>query len=202
MAGVSSIGLEQFLIVASIFAFAISFHEYAHAWAADRLGDPGPRLAGRLTLNPRAHLDLLGTVMLVVLGIGFARPVLVNESRFRHPVRDMMWVALAGPAANVVLAVVAALWLRSGLVPFGSFGVRLLVQAVSLNLALALFNLLPIPPLDGSRVLRAFVGWRTRMWLARWEPYGFFLLLLLGYTGWLRYLVFRPASALTRILLG
>jgi len=200
--------LSSLLLLAPVFALAISFHEYAHAWMADRLGDPGPRLAGRLTLNPRAHLDFLGTVMLLLLGIGFARPVMVNASRFRDPVRDMMRVALAGPVANLLLAAAAAMLIRlgEGLYPRFAFDVplvyRFLYVAVRLNVALALFNLLPIPPLDGSRILRAFVSWQTRDLLNRLEPYGFFLLLLVGYMGWLGALVFRPTAILTRLLVG
>lgn len=194
--------LERLLVLVPIFAFAISFHEYAHAWMADRLGDPGPRWAGRLTLNPLAHLDLVGTIMLLMLGIGFARPVVVDPSRFRNPVRDMMWVALAGPVANLLLACVAALMVRTGPGLLGPFAMDVLARAVWLNVALALFNLLPIPPLDGSRIVRAFVGWRTRLALSRLEQYGFLLIIVLGYTGWLGRLVFRPALALTRILLS
>lgn len=200
--------LQHLLVLAPIFAFAVSFHEYAHAWMADRLGDPGPRLAGRLTLNPLAHLDFLGTVMLLLLGIGFARPVMVDPSRFRDPVRDMMRVALAGPVANLLLAVLAAFLLRSlpvvaprSLLP-SPFLYQFLFVAVRLNVALALFNLIPIPPLDGSRILRAFVGWRTRALVDTLEPYGFLLVLLLGYMGWLGTLVFRPAALITRFLVG
>lgn len=194
--------LERLLVLVPIFAFAISFHEYAHAWMADRLGDPGPRWEGRLTLNPLAHLDLVGTLMLLLLGIGFARPVVVDPSRFRNPVRDMMWVALAGPVANLLLACVAALLVRTGPGLLGPFAMDVLARAVWLNVALALFNLLPIPPLDGSRIVRAFVGWRARLALSQLEPYGFLLIIVLGYTGWLGRLVFRPAFALTRILLS
>lgn len=194
--------LERLLVLVPVFAFAISFHEYAHAWMADRLGDPGPRWAGRLTLNPLAHLDLVGTMMLLLLGIGFARPVVVEPSRFRNPVRDMMWVALAGPVANLLLACIAAFLVRAGAGLLGPFVIDVLARAVWLNVALALFNLLPIPPLDGSRIVRAFVGWRARLTLSRLEPYGFLLIIVLGYTGFLGRLVFRPALALTRILLS
>lgn len=193
---------DRLIVLAPAFLLAISFHEFAHAWMAVRLGDPGPRFAGRLTLNPLAHLDFLGTIMLLLVGIGFARPVQVDPTRFRRPTMDMMWVALAGPAANIILAVGAALLLRVSAFPLGLWLERFLIQSVWLNIALACFNLLPIPPLDGSRIIRPFVSWRTRMLLAQLEPYGFLIILLLSYIGLLSTLVFRPAFFLSRLLLG
>jgi len=193
---------ERLIVLAPAFLLAISFHEFAHAWMAVRLGDPGPRFAGRLTLNPLAHLDFLGTVMLLLVGIGFAKPVQVDPTRFRRPIVDMMWVALAGPASNIILAVAAALLLRMSALPLGLWLERFLVQSVWLNIALACFNLLPIPPLDGSRIIRPFVSWRARMLLAQLESYGFLIILLLSYTGILSALVFRPAFFISRLLLG
>lgn len=193
---------ERLIVLAPAFLLAISFHEFAHAWMAVRLGDPGPRFAGRLTLNPLAHLDFLGTVMLLLVGIGFAKPVQVDPTRFRRPIVDMMWVALAGPASNIILAVAAALMLRMSVLPLGLWLERFLVQSVWLNIALACFNLLPIPPLDGSRIIRPFVSWRARMLLAQLESYGFLIILLLSYTGILSALVFRPAFFISRLLLG
>lgn len=193
---------ERLIVLAPAFLLAISFHEFAHAWMAVRFGDPSPRYAGRLTLNPLAHLDFLGTVMLLLVGIGFAKPVQVDPTRFRRPIVDMMWVALAGPASNIILAVAAALLLRMSALPLGLWLERFLVQSVWLNIALACFNLLPIPPLDGSRIIRPFVSWRARMLLAQLESYGFLIILLLSYTGILSALVFRPAFFISRLLLG
>lgn len=193
---------ERLIVLAPAFLLAISFHEFAHAWMAVRFGDPSPRYAGRLTLNPLAHLDFLGTVMLLLVGIGFAKPVQVDPTRFRRPIVDMMWVALAGPASNIILAVAAALLLRMSALPLGLWLERFLVQSVWLNIALACFNLLPIPPLDGSRIIRPFVSWRARMLLAQLESYGFLIILLLSYTGILSALVFRPAFVISRLLLG
>lgn len=196
------IALDRLILLAPLFAMAISFHEYAHAWMADRLGDPGPRWSGRLTLNPLAHLDLWGTLMLLFIGIGFAKPVMVDARRFRDPVRDMMRVALAGPVANLILAVAFAAIFRAFGPALGPVWTRFLFLGVWLNVALAFFNLLPIPPLDGSRIVSAFVDWRTRRFLAQMEPYGFLLLIMLSYTGLLRVLVFGPAQATVRFLVG
>lgn len=196
------IAWDRLILLAPLFAMAISFHEYAHAWMADRLGDPGPRWAGRLTLNPLKHLDLWGTLMLLFIGIGFAKPVMVDARNFRDPVRDMMRVALVGPVANLILAVVFAVILRTLGPALGPVWDRFLFQGVWLNVALAFFNFLPIPPLDGSRIVSAFVGWRTRYFLAQMEPYGFLVLILLSYAGLLRVLVFAPTRLTVRLLVG
>jgi Zn-dependent protease len=151
----------EFLLLVPPLLFALTVHEWSHGYTAMRLGDPTARLLGRLTLNPLAHLDPLGTILLLLPPhFGWAKPVPVDERYLQHPRRDMMWIALAGPISNILLALVFGTALRllplremqaSG--PMGSAGVYMLAMSVQLNLLLAAFNMLPIFPLDGSRVL-------------------------------------------------
>jgi len=146
------------------FIIGLTVHEFCHAWAANRLGDSTARDQGRMTLNPIAHLDLFGTLALVLAGFGWAKPVPVDASRLRSPRGDMALIAIAGPFSNLVLAVLIAFGLRA----FAAFGggslllsstvaVQVIVQAVWINVVLAVFNLIPLPPLDGSRILAAVI---------------------------------------------
>ncbi len=179
--------LGEALVLAPPFLAGLTFHELAHGMVADRLGDPTPRAAGRLTLNPLKHLDPLGVVFFFLVKIGWAKPVQVNPGYFRNPERDMMLVALAGPAANLVLAVLSALLLRGLLLlplPAAMELVLLMLAAsVWINVMLAVFNLLPVPPLDGSRILRGVLPRGLRPLFDGLERWGFLLLLLLFYTG-------------------
>ena len=188
--------LETLLLFVPAALLAISIHEYAHAAVAYRLGDPTPRYQGRLTLNPLAHLDPIGTLLLVLFHFGWARPVPIQPSHFADPRRGTMLVALAGPVANLVLAYGLSL-LASVLVPFlyaaspaVGWATREFVRAnVVLNLALAAFNLIPLPPLDGSRILVGLLPARWAWRLARLETYGFLLLALLVVSGGARYVL-------------
>lgn len=162
---------------------AATFHEYAHALVADRLGDPTPRAMARLSLNPLVHLDLLGTLFFVVFGFGWARPVPVNPRNFADPRRGMLQVALAGPLANVTVAfVVGALLKLPGLAAEPLAG-AVLSTLIWINVILAIFNLIPIPPLDGSRILESLLVGRQALTYARLQPYGTLVLLVLLYTG-------------------
>lgn len=168
---------------------AITLHEAAHGFVADRLGDPTARQAGRLSLNPFRHIDPWGTVLLPGLLLlmrspflfGYARPVPVNVMQLRHPRRDMALVALAGPLTNLAMAIVAALLLSpSQMLPGDTqrWVVANLFNAINLNVILAVFNLLPIPPLDGGRVLVALLPPSLARPVARIEPLGIVLVLL------------------------
>lgn len=193
---------------------AVTFHEVAHGYVANWLGDPTARLAGRLTLNPLRHLDVLGTLaFLVTRMIGWAKPVPVNPRYFRDPVRGMMLVALAGPVMNFLLAGLFALAIRGveyvgeGVFP-GTLAFRVLqplaymCQAgVMVNLALGVFNLLPVPPLDGSNVLAAFLPPLLAARYMAFGRWGFFLLLLLAVTGLLGTLIMPPVTFLSQLLL-
>lgn len=165
---------------------ALTFHEYAHGKVAYLLGDPTPKYQGRLTLNPLAHLDPLGTLLLIVAGFGWAKPVQVNPFYFQMDRRKgMMLVALAGPLMNLVLAYLGAVAWRIS----GSWGLRgdflfsFFNLLVVYNVVLAVFNLLPIPPLDGSRILAGLVSRESASYLYRLESLGPFLLLFLIATG-------------------
>ena len=186
--------LTDLLLLAPPLLFALTIHELAHGLVANALGDPTARLAGRLTLNPLKHLDPLGTLAFFLIKFGWAKPVPVNPGYFRHPRQDMLWVALAGPASNLVLAVVSALLIKVVQLllqlPLGNLGAAvlfplgaMLVASVWINLVLAVFNFLPVPPLDGGRILAGLLPEGMARGLRRVEPYGFFLVLLLSFTG-------------------
>jgi len=167
---------------------ALSVHEYAHARAADGMGDPTPRLNGRLTLEPWAHLDPIGTLMLILFRFGWARPVPINPRNFRDPRRGVLITSLAGPLANVALAAVAAFllafrvdaWPLINQVPH-IFEVIYFIFLI--NLFFAVFNLIPVPPLDGSKILMALLPGRQAYAFSRIEQYGPLILMLLLFSG-------------------
>lgn len=162
---------------------ATTCHEYAHALVADRLGDPTPRELGRLTLNPLVHLDPIGTLSILFFGFGWARPVPVNARNFHDPRQGMLQVALAGPLANVTVAfIVGALLQVPGLFA-GTLAGDLVELVVLINALLAIFNLIPVPPLDGSRVVESLLPAKQAVEFARFQPYGMIILLGLLYTG-------------------
>jgi len=165
--------------------FAFTFHEFAHAWTADRFGDDTPRLYGRLTLNPMAHLDFLGSLMLITVGFGWAKPVPINPRRLReHSPAAPMLVALSGPLSNFVLAVLGAFPLRLGLVvptaakvAFFPTPYQFLLYFVFTNLGLMLFNLIPLPPLDGEEILDYLIPPQLESGWERIKPYGPYILI-------------------------
>jgi Zn-dependent protease len=172
--------LETFLWLIPFLLVSLVLHELAHAVVATRLGDPTPREQGRLTLNPIAHLDPLGTIMFGVtyfttgLLFGWARPVLVDMRRFRHPKQGMALVAAAGPATNFLLALGAIAYIVHGN-PEGRW-LDVALQAFTVNIVLGIFNLIPIPPLDGSRIVGALLPDRAYASWAAFDQYGMFVL--------------------------
>ena len=169
---------------------AFSFHEFAHAWVADHFGDDTPRLHGRLTLNPLAHLDPIGSLMLIFAGFGWAKPVPVNPYALRRRSESaMMWVSLAGPLSNFLLAILAAIPFRAGLlsssIAYISIGGifpsldQFLLEWIYINLVLMLFNLIPLAPLDGEKIADYFFPPSWADFLERIRPYGPMILLLL-----------------------
>lgn len=164
--------------------FALTFHEYAHAWAAWKLGDPTARSMGRLSLNPLVHLDPAGTIMLIItvmsgFGIGWAKPVPVDPRYLRNPRKDMLWIALAGPVSNIILAFILVgvfTHMPSGGVLTDTLR-QMIRYGIIINLALAFFNMLPIPPLDGSRVLRGLLPPAQAQRYGQLEMYGPILLI-------------------------
>ena len=193
--------------------FAITAHEVAHGWVAKRLGDPTAMMLGRLTLNPIKHIDPLGT--LVVPGLllwmggfvfGWAKPVPVTWENLRNPRRDVAWVALAGPMANLVMALMWAGIMKIGLTLMDTSAWAAMPMAymgaagIEINLVLMLLNLIPIPPLDGGRVLGAVLPGPASYRLSRLEPYGFLILLVLMMTNVLTWIMAPPLTALRRLL--
>ncbi|HLS88546.1 MAG TPA: site-2 protease family protein [Sphingobacteriaceae bacterium] len=164
---------------------ALVLHEYAHARTADALGDPTPRNMGRLTLNPIPHIDPIGLLMLFIFRFGWAKPVPVNPYYFKDARRGMLLVAAAGPATNIVLAFIIRL--AMGLLPWqwmiGGYLPQALQYAYLINLYLAVFNLLPVPPLDGSRILAGLVPAETAEFIDSLETYGWLILVILLWTG-------------------
>ena len=171
------------VLLAAVIALLVglTFHEFSHALVADELGDGRPRAMGRLTLNPIPHIDPIGAVMLLIAGFGWAKPVMVNPYALRNWVRSMWLVAAAGPVANFVVAVgFAVIYRVLDLVGVeGGFLVSLVRNVVLLNVLLALFNFIPIPPLDGYNAVLSFLPPRTAMTVQRYAPYGILVLLLL-----------------------
>jgi len=177
--------IESLLLIAPPILMALTFHEYAHAYAAHRLGDDTARLSGRLTLNPLRHLDPLGTIMIFLVHFGWAKPVPVNPYNLRNPKKDMLWISAAGPLSNMLLALISGLLFRL----FSDYamiaernslaGLLLLVVFFSLkiNLALAIFNILPIAPLDGSKILYGLLPPGFGMMILTLERYGPFILI-------------------------
>lgn len=199
------LGLEPAELIARIVVLLVAFtiHELAHAVTADYLGDDTPRLMGRMTLNPLAHLDPLGSLLLLVSGFGWAKPVMVNPLRM-HKVPNiraaMALVAIAGPVSNIIMAIMAAIPFRLGLLfpemgnsagifPSISF---LLTEFIWINLVLAVFNMIPLAPLDGSKVLAGLVPKEMAYRLQGLEQYGPIILLILIFSG--RFLPFDPIS--------
>jgi len=197
-----------FALTFPLFMMAVVVHEVSHGWVALTLGDTTALDAGRLTLNPFKHIDPVGTILLPLMlmmlrlpAFGWAKPVPVNPLRFKHPKQGMVWVGVAGPIANFILAGVAALFVHA--LPLGedSLWVQVGTMLVIINLLLGLFNLLPIPPLDGSRVLVGILPAQYARGFLKMERWGFPILVALIYLGFVRKVLF-PAVEWMAGLLG
>ncbi|MGH2445628.1 MAG: site-2 protease family protein [Candidatus Limnocylindria bacterium] len=182
----------QLIGIAVALVVGITFHEFSHAFIADQLGDHRPRALGRVSLNPAAHIDPVGAIVFLLAGFGWGKPVPVNVYALRPGRIGMAWVAAGGPVANVIVAVATAVVYRVlDTVGIGGFALDLLFFIIFYNFLLAIFNLIPIPPLDGYNVLLAFLPPRAVFTVQRYAPYGMILLLLL---------VFLPGSPLGALL--
>jgi Zn-dependent protease len=205
------VSLAQIFIGFIVLLFSLTVHESAHAWTADRLGDPTARMLGRVSLNPLVHADPIGTIVFPLLAmisgiplIGWAKPVPVVSRHLHHPRRDFVLVAAAGPASNLTLAIAAALLLS--VFPISPMRIgepnvsvplaAILSNAVRLNVLLAVFNMIPIPPLDGGNVLAGLLPGRLAISYNRLRPYGFVLLYALMLTGRLSDIIVPPARLL------
>ncbi len=199
--------IQQFIILAPPFLFALTIHEFSHGYIARYLGDPTAENQGRLTLNPLKHIDLMGVICFFLIKIGWAKPVPVDPRYFKNPQRDMLWVSLAGPASNLFLAIASAVLIKfvmffSSILP--SFILYPLVQMVGasvwINIMLAVFNLVPIPPLDGSKILMGLLPPSQARTFAKLEPYGFIILLILFYSGFLPKIIFPIISFAQKLI--
>jgi len=197
----------QFAVV----LFALSVHESAHAWSADKFGDPTARLMGRVTLNPLAHIDLIGTIIIPLILVwaggpvfGWAKPVMVNPNNLRNRRRDGMLVSAAGPISNLLVAgatILVFLALRSAHLLLSVPLVTILLFLIIINIYLAVFNLIPIPPLDGSGVLEGVLRGDALRFYEQIKPYGFFILIIVIYTHLLDYIA-DPIFRLVMKILG
>ena len=194
--------LSSIVLTFAAIIIASTCHEFAHALVADRLGDSTARNLGRLSLNPLVHLDPLGTLLFVVFGFGWARPVPVNPLNFRSPREGMLQVALAGPLANVTVAFVLGTVVKTQVAPVGLPLGQFAAVVVWINVILAVFNLLPIPPLDGSRILEGLLPPQQAHSFSRLQPYGAIVLLLLMYTGLVGYVIGPAARWLYAVSIG
>lgn len=197
-------------ILILILFISITLHEYAHGWVAFKLGDPTPKQAGRLTLNPLAHIDPFGTIILPILllvlssrigqpfAIGYAKPVPINPYHFKNPKRDTALVGLAGPSMNILIALTLSLMVRFG---FSLFA-EAIILGIMINLLLAVFNLVPIPPLDGSKLLIPILPKKAASSYLKLEPYGFFILALLLLGGFFEWFIVPLANIILVSFLG
>lgn len=198
-----------FVFLAVLIAF--SLHEFAHAFAADKFGDPTPRSMGRVTLNPRVHLDVLGTLLIFIAGFGWAKPVLINRANFKKPRLMGIIVSIAGPLSNLLIAFIG-LFIVYLLGYFGLFdkmnyGVheaisRFFGYLISLNVMLFLFNLLPLPPLDGYRIVQDLLPIEQRIKLQQYEQWAIYLFLLMVFLPPLYNVVLGPYLSLQRPILN
>lgn len=187
----NGLGLKEILLRLPIIFIAITVHEYAHGYAALKMGDPTAKLSGRLSMNPLAHMDIVGALSMLIFGFGWAKPVPINPNNFKNHKKGTVIVSLAGPISNLFLAflgsVLYGIFRRIG---FGNFSAQfseifygLLAQLILLNVCFGIFNLVPFPPLDGAKIVGAFLPYKTYFKIMQYERYAFPILIVLMYFG-------------------
>ncbi len=203
--------LEDTLLLIPGFLVGFAMHEFAHALAADKLGDPTPRQQGRLTIEPWPHIDIFGFITLILVGFGWAKPVQVNPANFKNPRRDDIIVSLAGPLTNIALAVLFALSIvvlrQLNILENAQYEIRhytelILGNAVWINILLAVFNLLPIPPLDGSHVVANLLPYEWAYRYMSLQVYSIFIFIALMLTRAYVYVIFLPTAILFTIIMS
>jgi len=206
--------ITELIILAPPLLMALTLHEFAHGYVAYRLGDPTAKTLGRLTLNPLKHLDPIGTLAFFLIKFGWAKPIPVNPNYLKNPKQDMLWVALAGPVTNLILAIASALlakglWLFAAMIPYSATAEAflvpinaMLIASVWINLVLCIFNFLPIPPLDGSRILAGLLPNDLARSYIKVERYGFIIILILAFSGVLSKVILPVISFANGLLLS
>ncbi|MDQ0111726.1 site-2 protease family protein [Paenibacillus harenae] len=201
--------LEDLPFIALVLIIAFTVHEFAHAYSAYKFGDDTAYLAGRVTLNPRVHLDVIGTILLLIAGFGWAKPVPVRASRFKHPRLMGIVVSAVGPLSNLIIGALGILLLlvlhETGLMYAGSRGVEMALERffnylISINILLFVFNLIPLPPLDGYRILTDLMPLRIRFKMEQNVQWGMFVFLLIVFIPPLRRVTLDPILGLTDVI--
>ncbi len=196
----------EILLIFSIIIFSIVFHEYAHGLVAYKLGDNTPKASGRLTINPIKHIDMAGTIILPILliiithgkfVIGYAKPVPINPNHFKNPKRDIMWVGLAGPLSNLLSAIILFILLRSGVKGIIENAVQ---YGIVINLIFFIFNLIPIPPLDGSRIISALLPYKSAYKYLKLETAGIITIIMLLISGMINWFITPILRALLDVI--
>ena len=199
--------LQRAIIAAPVILFSLTVHEFFHAWSADKFGDPTAKNLGRLTLNPLAHLDLMGTIMMVASGFrfGWAKPVPVNPFNLRNRRLANLWISAAGPLSNVGLAIIAGIifrMIRAAGVELSPMAFQFLAYAVTINITLAVFNMIPLFPLDGSHILKSLVPEEMEVTLTKLDAFAPVILIALMFTGLLWMFLWPPVNAIITLIIG
>ena len=192
-------GLITFLYTLPALVLSLSIHEYAHAWVAYKLGDISQKIRGRLTLNPLAHIDPIGFIAIMLIGVGWGKPVTVDDRNFKDSRKGMMLTALAGPASNLLLAILVTIILKLLMVfgvlntmvnsNVGGIILNMLLYVIQFNIVFGIFNLIPLPPLDGSKVLAYFLPQRARGFMYTLERYSFIIIMIIYFTNLTSYII-------------
>ena len=193
--------LREIVLSLPPFLLALSFHEFAHALAADRMGDPTPRQNGRLTINPLAHLDVIGTIMLVLYKFGWAKPVPINPNNFKNYRVGSLITALAGPLSNFVLALISVFLYSIPSLSNAGVWSEMLFSFIIINLVLAAFNIIPIPPLDGSHILESLLPYKYAVMYEKYAVYGPILLILLIVSDAFNYVLYPIVNVLYGLIM-